>query len=61
VQDEKDRLTYAAMLEKVDRDGVGLTDWEINFVESLSSQRARGEPISEKQKAALERIFDDRC
>jgi len=49
------------MLEKVDRDGVGLTDWEINFVESLSSQRARGEPISEKQKAALERIFDDRC
>lgn len=61
MQGEKDRLTYSAMLDKVDRDGVGLTDWEIEFVESLCRQRERKQPMTEKQKAALERIFDNRC
>jgi hypothetical protein len=36
----------------------GLTDWEIQFIESLN--KSREEPLSEKQDKILTRIYEEK-
>jgi len=47
-------------LEELDANGNGLTEWEINFVESLTKQLQRGGYLSVKQREILDRIRDEK-
>lgn len=47
-------------LKLVDEQGSDLTQWEIDFVESLTSQLLGGGRLSPKQVARLEQIKEDR-
>lgn len=38
----------------------GLTEWEIDFLESLSSQLEEGRTLTERQKEVLDRVYEDR-
>lgn len=55
------RMTWEAKLDALLDLDDGLTDWEVEFVESLNKQRKRqGWEPSPKQEATLERIYDQR-
>lgn len=41
----------------VNEDGLGLTDWELNFMESITDQFERTNSLSERQIEILERIY----
>lgn len=47
-------------LQELDEHGNGLTQWEINFVESLMKQLRNGSFLSAKQREILERIRDEK-
>lgn len=47
-------------LEAVEQDGVNLTTWEQDFVESLRTQRQSGRRLSDKQAEILERIYAEK-
>ena len=47
-------------IEAVQADGVNLSTWEIDFVESLEAQRKQGRRLSEKQVETLERIYAEK-
>ena len=57
MSDEKD---WDDWLEQIKDNGVNLSTWEIDFIESLEGQRAAGRRLSEKQAAILERIYAER-
>lgn len=44
----------------LDEHGVDLSQWEIEFVESLTQQLLSGETLSEKQKQKLASIIEER-
>ncbi len=44
----------------IQREGLNLTEWEINFVLSLKNQLLQGRVLSEKQVEILERIYADK-
>ena len=48
------------MLEAIEHQGVNLTTWEEEFVESLRSQFNAGRELTEKQVETLERIYAER-
>ena len=48
-------------LQHIDNDGVDLTSWEIDFVESLTKQLKQGKYLSDKQSEILMRIEEQRC
>lgn len=45
----------------VDELGEDLTQWEVDFVESLMCQVLEGKILSPKQRARLRQIAEDRC
>lgn len=47
-------------LTEIDRQGEGLTQWEIDFVESLMQQLLTGKMLSDKQNERLRQIAEDR-
>lgn len=47
-------------LQELDQHGEGLTQWEIDFVESLTQQLLAGRNLSDKQRTQLQRIREDR-
>lgn len=51
--DQESLEMLEALLEVDD----GMTDWEVDFVESLSHQKDRD--LSKKQKDCLERIYNE--
>ena len=48
-------------LVSVDELGEGLSQWEVDFVESVMVQRLAGKRLSIKQRARLRQIQEDRC
>ena len=48
------------MIEAIERQGVNLTSWEEDFVESLRSQFDAGRELTDKQLETLERIYAQR-
>ena len=48
------------MLEAIEHQGVNLTTWEEEFVESLRSQFDAGRDLTERQLETLERIYAQR-
>lgn len=55
---ETDR--WDAWLAAIQTDGLNLTPWEDDFVESLVQQREAGRRLTERQAEILERIYTDR-
>lgn len=51
---------HEGWLETIERDGRNLTTWEQEFVESLRERVDRGQTLSEKQAAILERIYAEK-
>jgi len=55
---------YRSWIDIIKTDGVNLSKWEEDFVESLSDQLERkknkDEPLSERQAEILERIYTER-
>ena len=49
--------TIAQWIEDVNNVGRGLTDWEKNFIESITDQFEQTGRLSEKQEEILERIY----
>jgi hypothetical protein len=47
-------------LTSIQNNGVNLTTWELDFVESISQQLAAGRRMSEKQAEILERIYAEK-
>lgn len=48
------------MLDAIDERGKGLTDWEIEFVDSLLKQTDQARPLTEKQIDTLKDIYNKR-
>ena len=57
MSDEKDWVYW---LDQIEDNGVNLSTWETDFIESLQAQRAAKHRLSEKQAAILERIYAER-
>jgi hypothetical protein len=53
-------MTFSEMLDEADEHGVGLTTWEIEFVESMTKRVANKLPISPAARATLEKIYEER-
>ncbi len=49
---------HPAMIEDCEKRESKLTDWERSFIDSLSAQVARGRALTDKQAAALDRIWE---
>jgi hypothetical protein len=47
-------------LEVIQFDGVNLSKWEEDFIDSLVVQREEGRRLSDRQAQILERIYSDR-
>lgn len=50
----------AQWIDEVNTHGKRLTDWEKNFMESLTNQFEETNSLSEKQEEILERIYADK-
>ena len=50
-------MDYREMLQVIDDEGVGVTDWEAEFLDSLMKQDF---PFTEKQKSTLKKIYAQR-
>lgn len=50
----------AHYLKTVLEDGVGLSKWESDFIQSLDDQFSERGSLSEKQMEVLERIYTDK-
>jgi hypothetical protein len=48
------------MIDRINTEGINLTAWEIQFLESITDYFNRGGFLSEKQVEQLERIFSER-
>lgn len=53
---ELDKLTQH-MIDSVNYEGEALTDWEEDFMESITDQWDRKKSLSDRQKEVLERIY----
>lgn len=53
----EDQLTA---LEAIEREGVNLTTWEEEFIESIRERVDAGRPLTEKQIEILESIYAKR-
>ena len=47
-------------IDEVNTHGVNLSDWETNFMESITDQFERRNSLSDKQEEILERIYADK-
>lgn len=49
---------YVTLLEDCEKRSERLTDWELNFIESLSNQMIAGRRPSQKQIETLDNIWE---
>ena len=47
-----------SMLDDCEKRSEKLSDWEIEFIDSISNQLGRGRGLTEKQEQTLERIWN---
>jgi hypothetical protein len=57
---EANEAQWDFWLSEIHENGVNLTTWEADFVESIVSQRERGRKLSDKQVEILERIYAEK-
>lgn len=55
-------MTYEEILEDVDQNGVGLTEWEVDFIADIIDKRASGKytGLTDAQAEKLVEIWEDR-
>lgn len=49
---------YLTMVEDCEKRESRLTEWEVEFVDSIRSQLENDRPLTEKQTETLDRIWD---
>jgi len=47
-------------IEQINNEGVNLTDWEIQFMESITEQWDKWQRLSDRQEEILERIYAEK-
>lgn len=57
-QEQKSREEYLVACLREEANDPKFTDWERNFIASLSRQLRQGRQLTEKQKEILERIWE---
>lgn len=57
VQQPKDPKVIQHFIDTVNEDGMDLTAWELNFMESITEQFEKYKKLSFKQVEILERIY----
>lgn len=55
------RTTLESWVEDINLNGKNLTDWEVNFMESMTERIEEGESISENAEGHIENIRAQRC
>ena len=55
-----DESDWDKWLETIAREGVNLTTWEEDFVESMQDRRSLGRQLTENMAKTLERIYAER-
>lgn len=55
-----DESEWDYWIDKILDEGVNLTKWEEDFVQSLDEQRGNGRRLSERQAEILERIYAEK-
>lgn len=48
------------LIKRIDEHATGLTPWEVDFVEQMVRKAERGDALTDKQRAILERIDEQR-
>lgn len=56
----QDREVIKDWISRVNEDGRGLTDWEQNFMKSITDQFEQRGSLSDKQEEILERIYAEK-
>jgi hypothetical protein len=49
------------LIDEINETGVGLTQWEVGFMESATEQVDEGGSLSVRQEEILQEIYDKRC
>lgn len=49
---------YLTMIEDCEKRESRLTEWEVEFIDSIRSQLENARPLTEKQTETLDRIWD---
>jgi hypothetical protein len=57
----KDPSVIEYWIDTINNDGINLTKWELDFMESITEQFNKYHKISDKQEAIVERIYTDKC
>ena len=55
-----DQSELTSLVDDIDNHGVGLTDWETEFIDSILKQIDEGRELSEKQEKTIRKIYKDR-
>ena len=51
---------YLQMITDIQEDGDGVTEWELEFLDSIADQLAGDRPLTSKQKGKIEDIYRER-
>lgn len=55
-----DQSELTSLVDDIDNHGVGLTDWETEFIDSILKQIDEGRELTEKQEKTIRKIYEDR-
>lgn len=56
----KDSKVIEQWINTINEEGINLSKWELDFMESITDQFSRKNWISDKQEEILERIYADK-
>jgi hypothetical protein len=52
---------WREQVDEIEQLGKGLTNWELQFIESISDQLTGGRPLTERQAEVLDKIYTEKC
>lgn len=55
-----DQSELTSLVDDIDDYGVGLTDWETEFIDSMLKRIDEGHELTEKQEKTIRKIYKDR-
>lgn len=53
-------MTTSDMLDAIDDEGKGVTDWEADFIDSMMKHRAAGRSFTPGQESMIQKIYRQR-
>jgi len=53
-------MTDSDLVEELNEIGFGLTEWEVDFIESINTVVDNGRSLTERQREVAERILEEK-